>query len=75
MSTPRVMQVGVPKGSVLSPTLFNMYINDTPQTGGVHLALFRTTPVYMRQTARRASLSENSSAVSAQWRPGVSVRI
>jgi hypothetical protein len=26
--------------SVLSPTLFTMYINDTPQTRGVHLALF-----------------------------------
>jgi hypothetical protein len=40
MSTPRVMQEGVPQGSVLSPTLFNMYINDVTQTRGVHLALF-----------------------------------
>jgi hypothetical protein len=41
MSTPR-MQVGVPQGSVLSPPLLNMYIlvNDTPQTIGVHPALF-----------------------------------
>jgi hypothetical protein len=36
----RIMKAGVPQGSVLSPTLFNMYINDTPQTIGVHLALF-----------------------------------
>jgi hypothetical protein len=40
MSTPREMQAGVPQVSVLFPTLFNLYINDAPQTHGVHLALF-----------------------------------
>jgi hypothetical protein len=40
MSKPREMQTGEPQGSVLSPTLFSMYINDTPQTHGIHLALF-----------------------------------
>jgi hypothetical protein len=34
------MKAGVPQNSVLSPTLFNMYINDTPQAIDVHLALF-----------------------------------
>jgi hypothetical protein len=34
------MQAGVPQGSVLSSILYNLYINDTPQTPGVNLALF-----------------------------------
>jgi hypothetical protein len=34
------MQAVGPKSSILSPKLYNLYINDTPQTHGVHLALF-----------------------------------
>jgi retron-type reverse transcriptase len=40
LSTPRYMQAGVPQGSVLSPTLYNLYMNDIPQNPGVNLALF-----------------------------------
>jgi retron-type reverse transcriptase len=40
MSTLREMQAGVPQGSVLSTTLYNMYINDAPQTHSVYLSLF-----------------------------------
>jgi hypothetical protein len=30
----------VPQGSVVSPTLYNIYVNYPPQSQGVHLALF-----------------------------------
>jgi hypothetical protein len=40
MSTPREMWAEVPQGSVMSPTLYGMYINAAPQTPGVYLVLF-----------------------------------
>jgi hypothetical protein len=40
LSTPTNTQAGVPQGSVLSSTLYSLYINDTSQTSGVYLGLF-----------------------------------
>jgi hypothetical protein len=40
MSKPREIQAGVPQSSVLSPILYNLYINDAPQTTGTQLGLF-----------------------------------
>jgi hypothetical protein len=34
------MKAGVAQNSVLSPTLYNLYVNDTHQTIGVNFALF-----------------------------------
>jgi hypothetical protein len=60
MSTPRETQAGVPQGSVLSPTFYNTYINEAPQTAGVYVALFLPTAlVCTRQIERRILLSEN----------------
>jgi hypothetical protein len=36
----KIHQAGVPQGSVPSSTIYNLYINDTPQTPGVNLSLF-----------------------------------
>jgi hypothetical protein len=68
MSTPREMQAGVPQGSVLSPTLYNLHINDTPQTTGVNPALLADgTRLYATECKGGYVLRKTPT------RPGVSV--
>jgi hypothetical protein len=70
------MRAGVPQGSVLSHPFYNRYINDAPQTPGVYLALFvGDTFLYATDREEGFFLSENTSAASAQCRPGVKAGI
>jgi hypothetical protein len=52
LSTSRETEAGVPQGSVLTPTMYSLYINDTPQTPGVQLTLF-ADDTYMYATERK----------------------
>jgi hypothetical protein len=73
LSTPRDKQAGVPQISVLSPTLYSLYIYDAPQTPGVYLVLFADdTCLCIQQIAKWILFSENCSVVSLQWSHDVS---
>jgi hypothetical protein len=75
MSTTRDMQQGCHKVRSFPHTYISIYINFAPQTNGVHLALF-ADDICLYTTDRKEGLfSENSSAVSVQWRPSVSAGI
>jgi hypothetical protein len=65
-STPREMQAGMPQGSVLSPTLYSLYINNAPQSPGVHLALFVDDMCigYISTTVKGLMFSESCNAAS-----------
>lgn len=51
-SDTRTASAGLPQGSVLSPTLFNVYVNDIPTVEGVQLAQFADDTAFLT-TGRR----------------------
>jgi hypothetical protein len=65
LSSPRDIQVGVPQGSVLSPTLSNLFINDMPQTPGVSLGLFADDTCIYATDRKEGYVSESCSEVSS----------
>jgi hypothetical protein len=72
MSKPRDILAGVPQGFVLSPTLYNLYINDTPQTPGVYPGLFTDDICICDRPQKGVMYSENCSEDSVLLRRGVS---
>jgi hypothetical protein len=71
LSTPREIPAGVPHGSVLSPTLYSLCINDMPQTPGVYLGLSADDTCMYATDSKRVMFSESCSEVSVLLRSGV----
>jgi hypothetical protein len=69
MSTPRIIQTGVTQGSVLSLTLFNMYVNDTPQTIGVQALLADDTCLYATERNKGYALRKRQRGLNSmlEW--------
>jgi hypothetical protein len=65
ISTPRDMQALVPQSSVLSPTLYSLYINDTLQTLAVYLGIF-AEDTCIHETNRKRGLCSQKVAARSQ---------
>jgi hypothetical protein len=71
MSTPRYMQTGVPQGSILSLTLYNLYINDTHQTYFINLAPFADdTCLYVTESTEALWLCSEKTSACAKFNGG-----
>lgn len=72
MSTPGEIQAGVPQGSVLSSTLYNLCIDDAPQAPGTCLALFCYVTCIYATDHKEDYVLRSCSVASHQWSHGVS---
>ncbi|GFS88787.1 probable RNA-directed DNA polymerase from transposon X-element [Trichonephila clavipes] len=52
LSSPRPIRSGLPQGSLSSPLLFTLYVNDMPQTDLSHLAMFADDTAIITQNKR-----------------------
>jgi hypothetical protein len=60
ISNEKLINAGVPQGSVLGPTLFNLYIHDMPQFAKTNLALYADdTAIYAHSFFAQAALLQN----------------
>jgi hypothetical protein len=67
MSTQRDMKSGETQGSILSPKLYNLYINDTLQTTGINLPLFADgTSLYTTEHKKDYVLRKNCAGDTQQ---------
>ncbi|GFX90531.1 RNA-directed DNA polymerase from mobile element jockey [Trichonephila clavipes] len=59
ISSPRPIRSGLPQGSLSSPLLFTLYVNDIPQTDSSHLAMFADDTVVISQNKRFSVVISN----------------
>ncbi|GFT87322.1 RNA-directed DNA polymerase from mobile element jockey [Trichonephila clavipes] len=59
LSSPRPIRSGLPQGSLSSPLLFTLYVNDMPQTGLSHLAMFADDTAIITQNKRFSVVISN----------------
>ncbi|GFT18704.1 probable RNA-directed DNA polymerase from transposon X-element [Trichonephila clavipes] len=59
LSSPRPIRSGLPQGSLSSPLLFTLYVNDTPQTDLSHLAMFADDTAIITQNKRFSVVISN----------------
>ncbi|GFS79063.1 hypothetical protein TNCV_1194371 [Trichonephila clavipes] len=59
LSSPRPIRSGLPQGSLSSPLLFTLYVNDMPQTDLSHLAMFADDTAIITQNKRFSVVISN----------------